>query len=125
MTPLGTSKHLAARMGRWSASHWKTATFGWLAFVTAALVIGNLVGTKTIDQAKSGPGESGHVSSVLADEYKQSAGESVLVQSSTSTVGSPAFKAAIDDAVRTVGAARTVWDIRSPLVDRPGSSPSL
>ena len=27
-TPAG---NLAARMGRWSASHWKTATFGWLA----------------------------------------------------------------------------------------------
>src|SRR3954447_10300045 len=53
MTPLGTSKHLAARMGRWSASHWKTATFGWLAFVAAAFVIGNLVGTNTIDVAKS------------------------------------------------------------------------
>ena len=33
MTPLATSRHLAARMGRWSASHWKTATFGWLGFV--------------------------------------------------------------------------------------------
>jgi protein involved in temperature-dependent protein secretion len=22
--------NLAARMGRWSAGHWKTATFGWL-----------------------------------------------------------------------------------------------
>jgi uncharacterized membrane protein YdfJ with MMPL/SSD domain len=112
MTPLGTSKHLAARMGRWSASHWKTATFGWLAFVVAAFAIGNMVGTKTIDQAKSGPGESGHVSSVLADEYKQSAGESVLVQSTTSTVGTAAFK----DAVNTVASAATVWDVRSPLV---------
>ena len=27
------SHNLAARMGRWSAAHWKTATFGWLAFV--------------------------------------------------------------------------------------------
>ena len=25
------SHNLAARMGRWSAAHWKTATFGWLA----------------------------------------------------------------------------------------------
>lgn len=116
MTPLGTSKHLAARMGRWSASHWKTATFGWLAFVVAAVVIGNSVGTKNIDTAKSGPGESGHVSSVLADEYKQSAGESVLVQSKTSTVGSPEFKAAIDAAVSTIASAGTTWDVRSPLV---------
>ena len=32
----GHSRNLAARMGRWSAAHWKTATFGWLAFVIVA-----------------------------------------------------------------------------------------
>ena len=45
-----TPKHnLAARMGRWSADHWKTATFGWLAIVVGAFAIGGAVGTKTID----------------------------------------------------------------------------
>ena len=39
MTPLAPSRNLAARMGRWSASHKKTAIFGWLAFVAAAFVI--------------------------------------------------------------------------------------
>ena len=33
--PLKYSNNLAARMGRWSASHRKTAIFGWLAFVIA------------------------------------------------------------------------------------------
>ncbi len=33
MSPLKRSNNIAARMGRWSASHWKTAVFGWLAFV--------------------------------------------------------------------------------------------
>jgi hypothetical protein len=32
-------------MGRWSPSHWKTAVFGWLAFVVAAITIGNAVCT--------------------------------------------------------------------------------
>ena len=32
--------NLAARMGRWSAAHWKTATFGWLAFVLVAFGLG-------------------------------------------------------------------------------------
>jgi hypothetical protein len=36
MTPLSQSHNVAARMGRWSASHWKTTVFGWLAFVVAA-----------------------------------------------------------------------------------------
>ena len=40
MSPLKKSNNIAARMGRWSASHWKTAVFGWLAFVIVALVAG-------------------------------------------------------------------------------------
>ena len=31
-------------MGRWSAAHWKTATFGWLAFVVVAFALGGAVG---------------------------------------------------------------------------------
>ena len=38
MSPLKQSNNIAARMGRWSASHWKTAVFGWLAFVIVAVV---------------------------------------------------------------------------------------
>src|SRR5947207_7722633 len=36
-------RNLAARMGHWSASHWKTATFGWLALVVVAFGIGGMV----------------------------------------------------------------------------------
>ena len=43
--PSGQSHNLAARMGRWSAAHWKTATFGWLGFVVVAFMLGGLVGT--------------------------------------------------------------------------------
>ncbi len=49
-------RNLAARMGRWSASHWKTATFGWLAFVLVAFALGCMVGTKQVDQNAPGPG---------------------------------------------------------------------
>ena len=49
MSPLKKSNNVAARMGRWSASHWKTAVFGWLAFVVVALAAGMAVGTKQID----------------------------------------------------------------------------
>ena len=42
MSPSTTprKRNLAARMGRWSAAHWKTATFGWLAFVLVAFGLG-------------------------------------------------------------------------------------
>ena len=35
MSPLQRSNNIAARMGRWSATHRKKAIFGWLAFVVA------------------------------------------------------------------------------------------
>ena len=40
MSPLKSSNNIAARMGRWSASHWKTAVFGWLAFLVVAFMVG-------------------------------------------------------------------------------------
>ena len=66
-------RNLAARMGRWSAAHWKTATFGWLAFVAAAFAIGGAVGIKTIDPATSGPGESGRADRILEAGFRQPA----------------------------------------------------
>ena len=38
--------NLAGRAGRWSATHWKQASFGWLAFAVLAVVIGGAVGAK-------------------------------------------------------------------------------
>ena len=47
--------NLAARVGRWSAAHWKTATFGWLALVLLAFAVGSQVGTKQADPNEGGP----------------------------------------------------------------------
>ena len=71
-------RNLAARMGRWSAAHWKTATFGWLAFVAAAFTLGGMVGTTTIDTDAPGPGESGRMNEILDAGFRLPAGESVL-----------------------------------------------
>ncbi len=109
------SRNLAARMGRWSASHKKTAIFGWLAFIAVAFMIGNAVGTKQLDPNKAGTGESGHVDSVLRDEFKQAQVDQILIQSTTKTVDDPAFRAAITDVVRTVGGMQQVKKIESPF----------
>ena len=59
MSPLKRSNNIAARMGRWSARHWKTAVFGWLAFVVASFYVGNfLVGTKQINEADTNVGQA-------------------------------------------------------------------
>ena len=39
------STNLAARAGRRSARNWKTALFGWLAFVIVMSVVGTMAGT--------------------------------------------------------------------------------
>ena len=86
-------ENLAARVGRWSARHWKTAVFGWLAFVIAAFALGTMIGTKRLSTNEAGPGESGRVQKILNDEFEQPAGEVVLVQSAALTAASPAFRA--------------------------------
>jgi hypothetical protein len=111
--------NLPARMARWSARHWKTATFGWLAFVIVAFALGIASGTQNIDQETSGPGESGRADKVLDEQFTRPASELVLLQSATLTVADPAFRAAIDDAVRTLGANPGLQRVESPL--QPGN----
>jgi RND superfamily putative drug exporter len=107
--------NLAARMGRWSADHWKTATFGWLALVIVAFGIGGAVGVKNVDPNTAGPGESGRMDRILDAGFKQPAGESVLIQSRSERVGDPAFNAAVADVVSRVSKIAVVQNVRSPL----------
>jgi uncharacterized membrane protein YdfJ with MMPL/SSD domain len=107
--------NLAARAGRWSAAHWKTATFGWLAFVLVAVILGGAIGTKQLDQNTTGPGESGRMAKILDEEFKQPAGETVLIQSGALTTKDPAFKAGIEDVARRISAVPVATNVRSPL----------
>jgi RND superfamily putative drug exporter len=113
-------------MGRWSAAHWKTATYGWLAFVVIAFGLAGMAGTKSIDPNAAGPGESGRMDRILQAGFDQSAGESVLIQSSSIRAGDPRFKAVIADVTRRISqqpsarhvhAGATSADGHSALVD--------
>jgi uncharacterized membrane protein YdfJ with MMPL/SSD domain len=118
LTPLARSTNLAARMGRWSASHWKTAVFGWLAFVVAALFIGTMVGTKNIDEKDTNVGEAQRGDHILQNAgfpQTQPIGEIVLVQSTTKTIDDPAFRAAITGVLSAIKPFHTIKDVRSPL----------
>ena len=119
MSPLKRSNNIAARMGRWSASHWKTATFGWLAFVIVAAVLGGALGTKTLIVEKSGNGESGKAASIAYDQFRHTPEESVLIQSKTLTTGDTAFKAAVADAAQRFAAKPYVKSVDSPYA--PGN----
>ena len=68
-------QQLAARMGRWSARHKKTAIFGWLAFVVAAFMLGNAIGTKQLDKNDTLPGESGHATQFLDESSSRPQGD--------------------------------------------------
>jgi hypothetical protein len=69
MSPLKHSRNIAARMGRWSASHWKTATFGWLAFVIASFAIGIAVPVKMIEQRDAAVGEAGKANRIVDESF--------------------------------------------------------
>ncbi|MGE5273491.1 MAG: alpha/beta fold hydrolase [Verrucomicrobiota bacterium] len=107
-------------MGRWSASHWKTATFGWLALVVVAFGIGGLVGTKSPDPNTSGPGESGRMDRILEAGFKRPAAESILIQSRTQRAGTPAFDAAVQDVAARISKVPVVRHIQSPAVSQNG-----
>src|ERR671930_1894094 len=112
--------NLAARMGRWSAAHWKTATFGWLALVAVAFAVGGAVGTKNVDPYTAGPGESGRMDRILNDGFKQPAGESVVIQSQSLRAGDPAFDAAVNDVVARVSKEAVVQNVHRGQVSKDG-----
>jgi uncharacterized membrane protein YdfJ with MMPL/SSD domain len=109
------SPSLAARIGRWSADHWKTATFGWLAFVVVAFALGGMAGTKTIDPNAPGPRESGRMDRILEEGFERPADESVLIQSRSLSASDPAFTAAVEDVVARISRLDAVQNVRSPL----------
>jgi RND superfamily putative drug exporter len=108
--------NIAARAGRWSAAHWKTATFGWLALVAAAMVLGNLVGTVKLNNSEQGTGESARAQAMLDRAgFHEHAGESVLVQSGTFSTADPAFRRELAAVVARLRSLPEVRGLRSPL----------
>ena len=98
MSPLKRSNNFAARMGRWSAGHRKTAVLGWLAFVIAAAVIGGAIGTKQLDQDELGIGESGRAQEMIdRGAYRDAADETVLVSSESLKTLDRYWKQALDE----------------------------
>jgi uncharacterized membrane protein YdfJ with MMPL/SSD domain len=118
MSPLKHSNNFAARMGRWSAGHWKTAVFGWLAFVAASVYLGGAVGTKYLEQNDLAVGEAATATKLIEAGFPEAddeQGEIVLIQSKTLKADDPAFKAAIADVAKTVGGFSEARKIDTPL----------
>jgi uncharacterized membrane protein YdfJ with MMPL/SSD domain len=87
---------LAGRAGRWSAAHRKTAIWGWIAFVIAAIAVGGALATKTLADSQTGVGESKSADLALEKGFADGATEQVLFQSrGTETAHGPQVKQAV------------------------------
>jgi uncharacterized membrane protein YdfJ with MMPL/SSD domain len=115
-----THRNIAARMARWSAQHRKKAILGWLAFAVVLFAVNLSSPVKTIVPETSGPGEAGRADTILYDDFKQPAGEEVLIQSRQLTTSDPAFKAAVQAVVTGVSNLDAVAKVKSPFA--PGNS---
>ena len=116
--PLSAPKrhHVAARMGHWSATHRKTAIFGWLGFVIVAFAIGTFAITqKQIVYETAQPGESGRAEKILYEDFKQPAGESILIQHPELRATNPAFQAVVRDAIAHVEGLDAIAKVESPF----------
>jgi uncharacterized membrane protein YdfJ with MMPL/SSD domain len=110
-------RNLAARAGRWSATHRKTAVIGWILFVVLATFVGGKVGQQDLASSKMGNGESKrHDTIVDAANYPDEISERVLIQGKGSIdADSPEVTAATKDVVERLKQIDGVSDIESPL----------
>src|SRR4051812_17045587 len=105
----------AARAGRWSAQHRKTAIWGWIAFVAVAFVIGGAVGVKKPGDY-IGPGDSGRADQLALNHFPKDATENVLIQAPKGGSARDAgVRKAVDDTIAAVRGKDRVADIKSPF----------
>src|SRR3954471_2942135 len=108
--------NFAARMGRWSAQHRRKAILGWLAFVVAAVVVGNVAGMNMLSTSDSLAGESATAQRILDRAgVEHPTSETIIVSSPSRTIADPWFRWAIKDAVAAVRAQPHTANVRSPL----------
>ena len=111
-------RNIAARAGRWSALHRKTAIGGWLAFVVIAFVLGGAIGTKELADEDTGNGSSRTADAAInRADFPEKADEQVLVQARGGklTVDDAAFKAGVDEVVTQLEGAPNTADVASPF----------
>jgi uncharacterized membrane protein YdfJ with MMPL/SSD domain len=106
-------RNLAARIGKWSAQHRRTAILGWILFVVLAVVVGGKVGQNDLDESATGSGESKRGDMIVKAAFPERAREQVLVQGKGG--GDPEVTAAVRDVVTRLQRIDGVTQIESPL----------
>jgi uncharacterized membrane protein YdfJ with MMPL/SSD domain len=116
-TQMQRAMNIAGRMGSWSARHWKTAVFGWLACVILFFAFGNIaLGFKQIDINDIGVGQSHKADQILKKAFPERAPQTefVLVQSANRTVDDPAFRSTVSDVIASVKSSPAIKTLDSP-----------
>ena len=111
---------LAGRAAHWSAGHRKTAIFGWLGFVVAAVLVGGSIGLNEISSVDRFVGEAHSAEEALDRAGLRPNSEVVFVQSDALTVDDPEFRAAIGDVAQRLSKLRYVENVTSPLAGGDG-----
>ncbi|MGZ4384950.1 MAG: MMPL family transporter, partial [Gaiellaceae bacterium] len=115
--------NLAARAGRWSAAHWKTATLAWIGLVVAAIVAGSAIGTRSLTTAEAAQGDTARAETMLARAgFRTPAGESILVRGQAAAPGDPTFRATVRDLLAALRPLPQVERIRSGALSKDGRS---
>jgi uncharacterized membrane protein YdfJ with MMPL/SSD domain len=109
------ARTVAGRAAHWSATHRKTAIFGWLALVVVAVAIGRAAGQETIFGADQFTGEAGRAEHTLEDAGLRPNDEVVLVQSEQLTIDDPEFRATLQQTADGLAQAEDVVNVQSPL----------
>ena len=108
--------NLAGRAGRWSAAHWKTATFGWIALAVMCIVVGSAVGAINLTDAEYASGQAAKAESILQQAgFDTPATESVLIQSKSMIYEQLIPTIAVAHVVETLSEQPNVTHIVSPI----------
>jgi uncharacterized membrane protein YdfJ with MMPL/SSD domain len=118
------SRNPAARAGRWSSQHRKTAILGWIAFVVLATVLGGKVGQNSLDDSARGSGEAKRGDMIVkAAGFPDQSGEQVLVQGKGSIkAGGPQVTAAVREVASRLDRIEGITGIQRPLGSKDGRS---
>jgi uncharacterized membrane protein YdfJ with MMPL/SSD domain len=113
--------NFAARAGRWSADHWKTAVFGWLVFVLVAVALGHVVGQRKLTDVETASGETARAERIFEHAgFANVASESILVQSATRKATDPVFRASVAEVMARLRALADVKNVSGPYGSEGG-----
>jgi uncharacterized membrane protein YdfJ with MMPL/SSD domain len=108
------SQNFAARVGRWSAAHWKAATGIWIVFVVLAVLVGSAAGTVKLTDAEQSTGETARAEAILSGAgFKTPASEVVLIESARVSASSSAFRSTVRAVVRRLRSLPQVTNVHT------------